>query len=133
LNYTGFYTAILERGDEIISAASIRYYVSAVVVLFYLYGEPQLTISVDSFPFIYYMEIREKMYEVFVINLLTKQNESKLTSRLFIILRFHGTKLAEMPFIGTRHIYRHQGMCRRLFSAIELVNLHSYPFLSSFI
>ncbi|KAK1300383.1 hypothetical protein QJS10_CPB13g01490 [Acorus calamus] len=58
------------------------------------------------------------LYECFV-PLVDPRTGVDMISQVTYNCGIHGTRLAEMPFIGTRPKFRRQGMCRRLLSAIE--------------
>ncbi|KAG8370298.1 hypothetical protein BUALT_Bualt14G0102400 [Buddleja alternifolia] len=174
--YRGFYTAVLERGDEIVCAASIRIHgtrfaempfigtreiyrrqgicrrlLSAIETIL-LSGDWHCPSCICKFcgdangdvaegndtaaDELMKCSFCEKKYHkscsegVHALPVSSngpsfcglKCQELVLKPCIFhLLIRIHGTRLAEMPFIGTREIYRRQGMCRRLLSAIETV------------
>ncbi|CAO1943174.1 unnamed protein product [Urochloa humidicola] len=60
-------------------------------------------------------EFKRLSYEGFYTMILEKDGEIISAA----LLRFHGRKMAEMPFAGTLPTYRKQGMMRRLVKAVE--------------
>ncbi|KAK3163101.1 hypothetical protein QOZ80_1BG0097670 [Eleusine coracana subsp. coracana] len=62
-------------------------------------------------------EFKRVSYEGFFTVILEKDAEIVSAA----LLRFHGTKLAEMPFAGTLPHYQRQGMMRRLLKGVEQV------------
>nr|CAB3479538.1 unnamed protein product [Digitaria exilis] len=69
----------------------------------------------------FYTIILEKDSEIISVALLRSYSHSLFFIPLFNFKRFHGRKIAEMPFAGTLPNYRKQGMMRRLVMAIDQV------------
>lgn len=102
MNFHGFYTVLLERNEELISAATVRW-------VWDLYCATTSLCLVDD---CYLKSWTTSTYPV---------------SCLFVnSFRVYGKKVAELPLIGTRLQYRRHGMCRILMNELEKVS-HKAP------